>query len=83
MSQVELYQSVLLKLGQLSGKELAALDSYLTLLTKGNKTQTPANKGIAHLAGTWKNWEDRDFEDFLHITQQIRQDLFAPRQSSL
>jgi hypothetical protein len=82
MPQVELYQSVLLKLGQLQGKDLAALDAYLSLLTKKN-TPIVETKGIAHLAGAWKNWEGHDFEDFLQFTQQIRNDLFAPRQFGL
>lgn len=82
MSQVELYQSVLLKLGQLPARELAALDVYLSRLVTPKKA--PAKpKGIAHLAGAWKNWDDADFEDFLQITRQIRQDMFAPRQFSL
>lgn len=70
MSQIELYQSVLLKLGRLSAKELAALDAYLSLLTTSKKAQAKP-KGIAHLAGAWKNWDDADFEDFLQITRQI------------
>jgi hypothetical protein len=82
MSQVELYQSVLLKLGQLPSKDLAALDAYLSLLTKKN-TPSVKTKGIAHLAGAWKNWEGQEFEDFLQITQQIRSDLFTPRQFGL
>ncbi len=82
MSQVELYQSVLLKLDQLTAKELAALDAYLSVMVKGSKAQAKP-KGIAHLAGAWKNWDDADFEEFLQITRQIRQDMFAPRQFSL
>ena len=82
MSQGELYQSVLMKLGQLPDKELAALDAYLSLLAKGSKTHSKS-RNIAHLAGAWKHWDDHDFEDFLQITRQIRQDLFASRQFSL
>ena len=82
MSQIELYQSVLLKLGQLPPKELGALDAYLSLLA--TPKEAPAKpKSIAHLAGAWKNWNDRDFEDFLHITRQTRQEMFVPRQFSL
>ena len=82
MSQVELYQSILLKLGQLPSEDLSDLDAYLSFLTKKSNSTTKV-KGIAHLAGTWKNWEEKDFEDFLHITQQIRNDLFTSRQFSL
>lgn len=50
MSQIELYQSVLLKLGRLSAKDLAALDAYLSLLTTP-KAAKAKPEGIAHLAG--------------------------------
>ena len=80
MSQVELYRSVLLKLGRLSSKELAALNDYLTALETTKETKA---SGIGHLAGEWENWEDRDFEEFLQITQQTRQDLLTPRQINL
>lgn len=82
MSQIELYQSVLLKLGQLPAKELAALDAYLSVLATP-KEAYKKTKGIAHLAGAWKNWDDQDFEDFLQITRQIRQDMFMARPFSL
>lgn len=36
-------------------------------------------KGISHLAGSWKHWEDQEFKDFLQLTNQVRENLFAPR----
>lgn len=82
MSQVELYQSVLLKLGSLPAKELAVLDTYLSFLEKRNKPEVKP-EGIAHLAGAWKNWDSNEFEEFLRITREIRQDIFMHRQFSL
>lgn len=82
MSQVELYQSVLLKLGQLPVHKLAILDNYLTLLTQMSKTLLKT-EGIAHLAGSWKSWDNSDFEEFLHLTRQTRDDLFTPRAFNL
>jgi hypothetical protein len=82
MSQVELYQSVLQKLGQLPGKDLADLDAYLSLLA-GRNRRSGKNNGIAHLAGAWQNWDDHDFEDFLQMTRQIRNELFVPRHFSI
>jgi hypothetical protein len=82
MSQVELYQSVLLKLGQLPASELVILNNYLTHLTRHkNIHHKPA--GVAHLGGAWKSWDDHDFEEFLQFTQKIRNDLFAPRSFSV
>jgi len=81
MSQVELYQSVLLKLGRLSANELATLDAYLSrLVTKAGQIKP---ESIGHLAGAWENWDDSDFEDFLQFTEQNRGDMLAPRQFSL
>jgi hypothetical protein len=53
MSQVELYQSVLMKLGQLPASELVKLNNYLALLTSKHKT-TSETISIAHLSGAWK-----------------------------
>ncbi|MEI6411584.1 MAG: hypothetical protein WCR52_19500 [Bacteroidota bacterium] len=81
MSQVELYQSVLSKLGQLAPNDLAVLDAYLErLLKKEVKTKS---KGISHLAGAWKDWSETEFQDFLRSTKQIRLDLFADRNVSI
>jgi hypothetical protein len=82
MSQVELYQSVLMKLGQLPASELVKLNNYLALLTSKHKT-TSETISIAHLSGAWKAWDDRDFEEFLQIVGQIRHDLFVPRTMEL
>jgi hypothetical protein len=82
MSQIELYQSVLLKLGQLQIQDLAALNDYLATLTKKQKTRIQ-QEGIAHLAGAWKQWDDIEFEGFLSATQHIRKDMFIPRQIEL
>ena len=71
MSQIELYQSVLSNLGRLPAQELATLDAYLTRLVK-RASPRKNTKGIAHLAGAWKDWNDADFEDFLKTTHETR-----------
>lgn len=81
MSQVELYQSVLSKLGQLAPSDLAVLDAYLEGLLK--KEAKAKAKGISHLAGAWKDWSETDFQDFLRTTKQIRLDLFTDRNVSI
>ena len=45
--------------------------------TEPNPESKP--KGISHLAGTWKDWDDQSFEDFLKATRETRNELFAPR----
>ncbi|NUO02767.1 MAG: hypothetical protein HUU01_19335 [Saprospiraceae bacterium] len=76
MSDTKLYQSVLSKLGQLPPKELAVLDAYLGLLLQ-RASKEPTN--IAQLAGAWSDWKDEEFEDFLQINRQTRQELFSDR----
>ncbi len=44
--------------------------------------QPPSNPkptDISHLAGAWKDWNDQEFEDFLKVTRETRNDLFTPR----
>jgi hypothetical protein len=81
MSDFELYQSVLLKLGQLPSKDLVDVDTFLSLLVEKHKKGKGKNKKteISKLAGAWKNWDEREFEAFLHATQQTRQSLFSDR----
>ena len=80
MSQVELFQSVLQKLGQLPVHELADLDGYLSVLVKRS---APKRKGIAHLAGAWSDWNEQEFKDFLQMTRTTRQDMISLRQFDL
>ncbi len=40
-------------------------------------------KDISHLAGSWKDWDDREFADLLRITYETRSELFTPRQINL
>ena len=82
MSQIELYQSVLSKLGQLPVQELVELDAYLSLrlrrkpLKESTKT-TQSN--VSKVAGAWKDWNNADFEDFLGVLRQSREEMFADR----
>jgi chromosome segregation and condensation protein ScpB len=85
MSDFELYQSVLLKLGQLPSKDLVDVDTFLSLLVekykdgKGKKRKSEISK----LAGAWKNWDEQEFKAFLHSTQQVRHEMFSDRNFDL
>ncbi|MFN0013764.1 MAG: hypothetical protein ACKVU2_04375 [Saprospiraceae bacterium] len=81
MSQVELYQSVLQKLGQLPSGSLAQVDAYLSQLlqAKSLRKNKAAKIDIAKFSGAWKNWDEREFLAFLEQTRDTRQDLFADR----
>jgi hypothetical protein len=85
MSQIELYQSVLAKLGQLPVQELAALDRYLSqrLKNQGAKRPKSERSNILKTAGAWKDWDDREFEDFLNIGRQTRNEMFSDRNMEL
>ncbi|MBK7936102.1 MAG: hypothetical protein IPJ82_03090 [Lewinellaceae bacterium] len=85
MSEIELYQSVLLKLGQLPSENLAEVDAFLSgLAKKRTRIKTARYKTrLAKIAGAWKDWDDREFNAFLETTRQTRQEMFADRAFSL
>ncbi len=85
MSKVELYQSVLSKLGRLAAKEMADVDAFLTELLKRepqNKNKKGENKN-AKLAGAWRDWDEEEFQSFLAHTKQIREEMFSDRKVDL
>ncbi len=82
MSQIELYQSVLSKLGQLPVQELVELDAYLSVRLKREpmkKSAKTAQSNVSRVAGAWKDWNNADFEDFLGVLRQSREEMFADR----
>ncbi|MFN4254305.1 MAG: hypothetical protein ACK4Q5_04800 [Saprospiraceae bacterium] len=85
MTQIELYPSILLKLGQLPAESLVEVDLFLSNLAKQHTRVKPKQykNRLAKVAGAWKNWDDREFNAFLETTRQTRQEMFADRQMSL
>ncbi len=85
MSQIELYQSILRKLGQLPVASLAELDVFLSSLVKkrSHAKVTAYKTRLAKVAGAWKDWDDYEFNAFLDTTRQIRREMFADRELSL
>ena len=80
MSEIQLYQSVLLKLGQVSAENLAVVDAFLTELVASKQVKKGQNQKLAQsLAGAWKNWDDASFELFLQQASNTRASLFADR----
>ncbi|MFN0035871.1 MAG: hypothetical protein ACKVUS_12470 [Saprospiraceae bacterium] len=86
MSQVELYQSVLSKLGQLPAQELAALDAYLSSLIRvkpAARKSKIGNSNVSKVAGAWKDWDNQEFEDFLQLLKNSREEMFSDRSLQL
>lgn len=85
MSQVELYQSILLKLGQLPSTSLEEVDAFLSEVAKKQtrKKKMHYKTRLAQIAGAWKDWDDREFNIFLETTRQTRQEMFADRELSI
>lgn len=85
MSQIELYQSILLKLGQLPSTSLAEVDAFLSEIAKKKTRQKKARykTHLAQIAGAWKDWDEKEFNAFLDTTRQIRQEMFADREFPL
>ena len=85
MSQIELYQSVLLKLGQLPYTNLAEVDAFLIGLTRKRSRPNSASykSRLGKVAGAWKDWDDQEFSAFLDTVGQIRLGMFSDRTFSL
>lgn len=85
MSQIELYQSILLKLGQLPATSLADVDAFLSEIVKNKSRHKKARyqSRLAKIAGAWKDWDDQEFNAYLDTTRQIRQEMFSDREFSL
>jgi len=82
MSQIELYQSVLSKLGQLPVQELVELDAYLSMRLRRKtlkKSAKSTQSNVSKVAGAWKDWNNADFEDFLDVLKQSREEMFSDR----
>lgn len=82
MSQIELYQSVLSKLGQLPVQELVELDAYLSSRLRQKSVKKPSKttqSNVSKVAGAWKDWSNADFEDFLSVLQHAREEMFTDR----
>ena len=81
MGQVEvLYQSVLQKLGKISPEKLAVLDNFLTQLVNAEpKNKNFTKKVVLNLAGAWKDWDEKEFDQFLNQTKEARESLFSDR----
>lgn len=87
MSQAELYQSILLKLGHLPSASLSEVDAFLSELASKKSTRPSSQKRykarLARIAGAWKDWDEQEFKSFLDTTHQIRQELFNDREVSI
>ena len=77
MTGIELYQSVLKKLGNVPQRYLIDIDKYLTgLLKKIEQPKLENTTVIMSFAGSWSDMAEDDFEDFLTETKNIRNNLF-------
>jgi len=86
MSQTELYQSILLKLGHLPAASLAEVDAFLSEITKKNSSRIKKahyKTRLAQIAGSWKDWDEHEFNSYLESTRQIRSEMFADRDFSV
>lgn len=86
MSQFELYQSILLKLGQLPSANLADVDAFLSEITKKKKRRPKVKyhkTNLSEIAGAWRDWDETEFNSFLDSILQIRSEMFLDRDFSI
>lgn len=64
MSQTELYQSVLKKLGGIPVEYLSQVDAFLSKLSQESQDQLSNREKILALAGSWKDMSEEDFQEY-------------------
>ena len=77
MSQTELYQSVLKKLGDLPAEYLIQIDDFLSQLSKKAQKQTHQRDKTMALAGSWKDLSEEDFQDYLKHARESGSESFG------
>ncbi|MCB1160573.1 MAG: hypothetical protein H7A25_26040 [Leptospiraceae bacterium] len=74
--QESIYQSILNHLSLIPVEYLDMVDSYLKKLALDAKAKEQNRQLILNLAGSWSDMSEEDFEDYLEITKNTRDEMF-------
>lgn len=70
------YQSILARLSRIPVSYLQQIDDFLQRFSKEIKQREENRAQILALAGTWKEWQEEDFQDYLQETKRVGTELF-------
>ena len=74
--QESIYQSILNHLSLIPVEYLEMVDSYLKKLASDAKQKEKNRAMILNLAGSWNDMSEDDFNDYLKITKQTKDEMF-------
>ena len=77
MSQTQLYQSVLKKLGDIPAEYLSQIDEFLSQLNQEAQRQDNNREKILALAGSWTDMNEDDFQDYLKHAKESGSEAFG------
>jgi hypothetical protein len=76
MMEIDLYRSVLKKLSNLPVEYLQQIDDFLSSIKTRIKKKEENRKAIMAMAGSWSDWENEEFDDYLKHAKETGASLF-------
>lgn len=76
MMEIDLYRSVLKKLSNIPVEYLQQVDEFLASLKYRIKKKEENRKAIMAFAGSWSDWENDEFDDYLNHAKETGNSLF-------
>lgn len=71
------YQSILYRLSNVPASYLQQIDDFLQRFNKEIKQRAQNREQILALAGSWNEWQEEDFQEYLKETQKVGAELFG------
>ncbi len=71
------YQSILARLSQIPASYLQQIDDFLQRFSKEVKQKDQNRNQILALAGSWNDWQEEDFQEYLQETKKTGNELFG------
>jgi len=75
-SMEETYQSILARLSRIPASYLQQVDVYLQRFSQEIQQRAQNREQILALAGSWSDWEEVDFQEYLQGTRNVGDELF-------
>ncbi|GEM_PF-2481421 len=70
------YQSILFRLSHIPVSYLQQIDDFLQHFNKEIKQREQNRTQILALAGSWNEWQEEDFQEYLQETKKVGNELF-------
>ena len=73
----QVYQSILARLSRIPASYLQQIDDFLQRFSKDMKQREQNRTQILALAGSWNDWQEEDFQEYLQETKKVGNELFG------